>query len=564
METIIQQLDNFYSKQQYDEGYQFLLNELQKAIENNDDFIVLGILSELMGYYRVHAMFDLGNTMALRAIHIIQSRQLEQTVLAGTTYLNIATLYRIQGKYQEAGIYFEKCKNIYDQQLDPMDSRAISLDNNYSIHYQSIGKTKEALHYALKAYRNIQLLEDSYEEQAISATNIANMYFQGEDIKQGKTYVDRAIQLFKEHAPSDPHYSGALHSLAQYYTLQQDYTKAIPVYEEVLDMIEHTFGKNSDYDIAYKNYQYVKQLMNKQPTGMELSKAYYEQIGKQAFEKNHLDILSSLAFGLIGMGSECLGYDDELSRDHDFGPGFVVFVPKAMYQKHYHELQATYDSLPKEFQGIKRIETSQGQGRVGVVCLEDFFYQFIGPMPQTNKDWFSYPGQSLLILTSGQVFEDHLGMLTKMRESLKQYPQDVRLKKIVRALAKMAQAGQYNYPRCLQRKDNVAASLALHEFISQTLDCLCLLEGMYTPYYKWTYHALKQTNNQTLLSLVEQLTTSQEDKTTIIETICIQIVSRLQQVHLTNQQDPFLQVHLEDVMSHIEDQEIASMHVMEG
>ena len=55
----------------------------------------------------------------------------------------------------------------------------------------------------------------------------------------------------------------------------------------------------------------------------------------------------------------------------------------------------------------------------------------------------------------------------------------------------MAQSGQYNYARCMQREDEVAATLALNEFIDQTLSLLYLLNKKYKPYYKWSYYGLK-------------------------------------------------------------------------
>ena len=54
-----------------------------------------------------------------------------------------------------------------------------------------------------------------------------------------------------------------------------------------------------------------------------------------------------------------------------------------------------------------------------------------------------------------------------------------------------SQSGQYNYARCMQREDEVAATLALNEFIDQTLSLLYLLNKKYKPYYKWSYYGLK-------------------------------------------------------------------------
>ena len=56
--------------------------------------------------------------------------------------------------------------------------------------------------------------------------------------------------------------------------------------------------------------------------GLELSRLYYEQTGRPALEDRFPELLPQMAFGLAGEGSECFGFDDEFSRDHDWGPGF--------------------------------------------------------------------------------------------------------------------------------------------------------------------------------------------------------------------------------------------------
>ena len=53
--------------------------------------------------------------------------------------------------------------------------------------------------------------------------------------------------------------------------------------------------------------------------GLELSRAYYEEYGKPMIDTQLAQYKPYLAAGLVGEGSECLGFDDELSTDHDFG-----------------------------------------------------------------------------------------------------------------------------------------------------------------------------------------------------------------------------------------------------
>ena len=61
--------------------------------------------------------------------------------------------------------------------------------------------------------------------------------------------------------------------------------------------------------------------------GMELSKAYFEEYGKPMIESQFFPYKEQMAAGLVGEGSECFGYDDEFSQDHDFGPGFASGCP---------------------------------------------------------------------------------------------------------------------------------------------------------------------------------------------------------------------------------------------
>ena len=61
--------------------------------------------------------------------------------------------------------------------------------------------------------------------------------------------------------------------------------------------------------------------------GLELSREYFESFGRPLLENDFSGLLPYVAVGLIGSGSECLGFDDEVSRDHDFEPGFCIFLP---------------------------------------------------------------------------------------------------------------------------------------------------------------------------------------------------------------------------------------------
>lgn len=74
-----------------------------------------------------------------------------------------------------------------------------------------------------------------------------------------------------------------------------------------------------------------------------------------------------MACGLVGDGSECFGFDDEISRDHDWGPGFCIWLTPEDYDDIAGDLKQRYEQLPKTFSGFGPRKQSQwGNDRVHI------------------------------------------------------------------------------------------------------------------------------------------------------------------------------------------------------
>lgn len=290
--------------------------------------------------------------------------------------------------------------------------------------------------------------------------------------------------------------------------------------------------------------------------GLELSQKYYEAYGKPMIEERFPDIADQTAAGLVGYGSECLGFDDEISRDHDYGPSFCIWLPEKMYQQFGAVMQAAYDTLPKTFLGYsERVEQEQGRGRVGVLSLEEFYRDIIGRenLPMTEAEWLMIPEEALATATDGSVFEDRLGQFSAIREGLlAYYPENVWRRKLADALARAAQAGQYNYARAMRRGERVAAELALSEFVRESMRLVYLLNRTYAPFYKWMHRGLRDlpTGGEIgdMLGLLYQ-TDAEGDRILIIEAVCSVLVQILQEKGLSAGTDSFLQNHIGEVLT---------------
>lgn len=310
--------------------------------------------------------------------------------------------------------------------------------------------------------------------------------------------------------------------------------------------------------------------------GMELALMCFAQFGAVTICRKFPEYSERIAAGLVGEGSECFGFDDEFSKDHDWGPSFCLWLGKSDFEKIGPALQLEYDKLVNSFPGFERRTESQYTAqRRGIFEINSFYKTYIGleSPPLSLREWKAIPETNLSIVTNGKVFIDALGEFSKFRNELKEfYPEDVRLKKIAARCAIMAQAGQYNYARSVKRLEYVAAQQALAAFIDAAISVAFLLNKEYKPFYKWMHRALKSLPilGEQLYAMLLELTVEKnasdksifERRIQLIENICDMVTKELIHQGMSQSSSDFLLNHASEVQANIKDQELRSMHVM--
>ncbi|MFU0564800.1 DUF4037 domain-containing protein [Gardnerella pickettii] len=451
---------------------------------------------------------------------------------------NLSMLYSETGKIKEAIDQLEKA-------LDILQKSSINPSTDIDIAATHTNLALAILQECSQPSESTNSKSDSLNAAFEHASTSIRMYIAGNNQNQ-------------------PHYASALAGYAQVQYARKEYSDAVKAYSEALDLIAQCYGKDSEsYAITLENLQQAQKAAEKftetgvadaiqcaaekspetdEPhpesnktikidktiqsnntikssrtiktedntkikNGMQLAKEYWQTYGKPLLELEEFrDYKNRIAAGLVGHGSECYGFDDEISRDHDFGPGFCLWLTDEDYAKIGDDLQASYNDLPQEYAGFgsreetPRAKSCESSKRVGVFSISEFFENITGFATAPSQDephlWISLSEPTLAAATNGQIFADPLGEFSKTRQSFKLMPDDVRISLISRRLGMMAQAGQYNVPRMLARKDGAAAWLSINEFVRATASIVFLLNNPisagYLPYYKWQFAALRK------------------------------------------------------------------------
>jgi len=212
-------------------------------------------------------------------------------------------------------------------------------------------------------------------------------------------------------------------------------------------------------------------------SGLELCRRFYHEIVRPKVDVPH-------SAAVMGRGSEVLGFDDEMSTDHNCEARVLLFVVDGV------ELQL---DVPKEFEGRATL--------VEVHTIREYFQKLLGFDPEvalTARDWLTFPESALRMFTAGAVFHDELG-LQEVRDRLAYYPDDVWRYLMIaawwRVHPEMNLVGRAGYV------GDALGSAVIGAQLVQDLMRLCfLLERRYAPYRKWFGTAFTQLSCATELA----------------------------------------------------------------
>lgn len=241
--------------------------------------------------------------------------------------------------------------------------------------------------------------------------------------------------------------------------------------------------------------------------GLELSRIFYQEAVKPIVSVALPGMPYSAA--RIGPGSEVLGFDTEMSRDHDWGPRLTIFLPEENFRKNSRILDQTLReklppslhgystswSLPQEDGSSALIVAAPGRvnHRVEITRLRDYLMDNLGFDPQKNispGDWLFLPQQPLLEMTRGAVFHDHLG-LNALRKKLAWYPKDIWLYLLAAAWKRIGQE-EHLMGRAGMVGDELGSKIIAARLVRDLMRLGFLIEKRYAPYAKWFGTAFRQ------------------------------------------------------------------------
>jgi len=216
------------------------------------------------------------------------------------------------------------------------------------------------------------------------------------------------------------------------------------------------------------------------------------------------------AAGLLGTGSDVLGFDDPISTDHNWGPTVLIFLTDDDFHLKQEINQILRRELPYEFCGypvnveevpdepgtviMKPISTGPVNHRIFLTTVRKFIQHHLGfdtDQPLLTLDWLTFPSQKLRSITSGAVHFDSIGDLSKQRTRFAYYPHGIWL--YLQACGwKRIEQEEHLMPRAGYAGDELGSAIIASRLVRDIMNLCFLMEKVYAPYPKWFGSAFNQ------------------------------------------------------------------------
>ena len=220
--------------------------------------------------------------------------------------------------------------------------------------------------------------------------------------------------------------------------------------------------------------------------GFDLSERFFREVGLPIIERTIPTCVPRLAVG-VGGGSQAHKNDDEVSRDHAWGPGFTVWLAQDDFDEYGKPLQELLDTLPREYEGFR---WDKPPARTcGVIEIGRYIESVVGfsEPPRSSKAWLRIPEPYLFELTPGRLYQDGPGIVSARFRGFSKYPDDVWKQRLGACLSWCWEWGRKHLVRAEARGDHVSACCYWTRFAEYAMKVGFLLSERYAPYHKWLW-----------------------------------------------------------------------------
>ncbi|MFW9919610.1 MAG: DUF4037 domain-containing protein [Candidatus Thorarchaeota archaeon] len=235
--------------------------------------------------------------------------------------------------------------------------------------------------------------------------------------------------------------------------------------------------------------------------GLDLCEIFYQEAVRPIMEESYPDLVYSA--GLIGWGSDVLGFDTEQSMDHGWGPRLYLFLDPSDFNPYSKVLDETFRRiLPREIRGIPTSTVRNEDDTTLLVPVDEgeeinhlitittsrvYFLEYLGFDVLSDlsvTDWLVTPQQRLRSIAKGRVFHDGLDELEPVVHRLQYYPHDLWLYLLANQWNRISQEEAF-MGRTSQVNDELGSRIVASRLIRDIMNLCFLMEKTYAPYIKW-------------------------------------------------------------------------------
>jgi hypothetical protein len=199
-----------------------------------------------------------------------------------------------------------------------------------------------------------------------------------------------------------------------------------------------------------------------------------------------------------------LGFDTEMSADHNWGPRVILYLSDEGYTRLGEQIgDALGYRLPFSFRGhpthFEEVTGEPGtvlpkltdrrpiEHRVQITTLHSFVRRYTGvdlDRELTVLDWLTIPEQKLRTLVAGAVYHDGLNALEPMRQRFGYYPRAVWLYLLSAQWQRIGQEEPF-VGRTGFAGDELGSAVIAARLVHDVMRLCFLMEKQYAPYSKW-------------------------------------------------------------------------------